>query len=95
MRNLLEDNDKPDIMKWLETSHELDTFCDAAVRAGRDVIDFDMEVREILDAVWTLIEYNEDQADEEERGDDGDDEDLEYLNLGEGEEGPEYYQVRL
>ena len=95
LRNLLEDNNKPDIMKWLETSHELEVFCDAAVMAGRDVIDFDIEVREILDAVWILMENNENQEDEEEEVNDGEDDELEHLMLGEGEEGPEYYQVRL
>ena len=95
LRNLLEDNNKPDIMKWLETSHELEVFCDAAVMAGRDVIDFDVEVREILDAVWILMEDNENHVDEEEVGNDGEDDELEHLILGEGEEGPEYYQVRL
>ena len=59
LERLLEDNDRPDIMKWLEVSHELEVFCEAAVEAGRDVIDFDTEVREVLDAVWTLMEENE------------------------------------
>ena len=95
LRNLLEDNEDPDVMKWLETSHELEVFCEAALEAGRDVIDFDEEVREILDAVWILMEFNEDGVRYGEEEDDGEDEDLERLVLGEGEEGPEYYQVRL
>ena len=95
LRNLLEDNEDPDVMKWLETSHELEVFCEAALEAGRDVMDFDEEVREILDAVWILMEFNEDGVGNGEEEDDGEDEDLERLVLGDGEEGPEYYQVRL
>ena len=95
LRKLLEDNEEPDIMKWLEASHELEVFCEAAVEAGRDVIDFDIEVREILDAVWTLLEFNEDNVGDEDGEDHGEDEDLERLILGEGEDGPEYYQMRL
>ena len=95
MEELLEDNDKPDIMKWLEVSHELEVFCEAAVAAGRDVIDFDIEVREILDAVWILIEDNENENVQEEEEANGDEGDLESINLGEGEDGPEYYRFRF
>ena len=83
MDRLLEDNNKPDIMKWLETYNELEIFCDAAAQAGRDVIDFDVEMTEILDAVWILLE-NEAEEDENEE-----------FNIGNDEEGPEYYQERL
>ena len=82
-------------MKWLETSHELEVFCEAAMAAGRDVIDFDIEVREVLDAVWALIEENENGNDQEEEEAEGEEENLELINLGEGEDGPEYYQIRL
>ena len=75
MDRLLEDNDKPDILKWSEANRELEMFCDAAAQAGRDVIDFDMEMTEILDAVWKLLEDENDE-----------------FNIGDGEEGPEYYQ---
>ena len=79
MEKLLEDNDKPDITKWSEANRELEIYCDAAAQAGRDVIDFDMEMSEILDAVWDLLE-------DEAREDDNDE-----FNVGEGEDGPEYY----
>ena len=51
VHELLEDNDKPDLMKWIEASRQLEVFCYAAAEAGRDVIDFDIEMTEILDAV--------------------------------------------
>ena len=53
---LLEDNEKPDLLKWLEVSHELEVFCEAAVEAGRDVIDFDVETREALHRISESLE---------------------------------------
>ena len=61
INELLEDNDKPDLMKWLEASRQLEVFCAAAAEAGRDVIDFDMEMTEILDQVWDMMEHDDNE----------------------------------
>ena len=92
---LLEDNDKPDIMKWLEASNELEIFCEAAAQAGRDVIEFDIKATEILDVVWEILEDNENRN--EDGGDDEDDDDSreEEFSVENDENGPEYYQNRL
>ena len=106
---VLEDNDEPDIMKWLEASNELEIFCNAAAEAGRDVIDFDIEATEILDAVWKILEYgnndevNDDNGNvEEDNGEDDNNEDMnndeeedEEFNVDDDEEGPEYYKERM
>ena len=76
-------------------SHELEVFCEAAVEAGRDVIDFDIEVREVLDAVWTLMEENENGNGQGQGEAERDEENMELFNIGAGEDGPEYYQARL
>ena len=108
---LVEDNDKPDIMKWLEASNELEIFCSAAAEAGRDVIDFDVEATEVLDAVWELLEYGDNDGenanhevneDDDYNNNDDNNEDMEEyddvdneFNVGDGEEGPEYYKERI
>ena len=99
INELLEDNDKPDLMKWLEASRQLEVFCAAAAEAGRDVIDFDMEMTEILDQVWDMMEHevNEENIDNDYADDDNGDEDEheDEFNVGNGDEGPEYYNVRM
>ena len=99
INELLEDNDKPDLMKWLEASSQLEVFCAAAAEAGRDVIDFDMEMTEILDQVWDMMEQevNEENEENDYADDDNGDEDEheDEFNVGNGDEGPEYYNVRM
>ena len=99
INELLEDNDKPDLMKWLEASRQLEVFCAAAAEAGRDVIDFDMEMTEILDQVWDMMEHevNEETEENDYADDDNGDEDEheDEFNVGNGDEGPEYYNVRM
>ena len=108
---VLEDNTNPDIMKWLEASNELEIFCNAAAEAGRDVIDFDIEATEILDAVWKIMEDNSNDVgnndnDAEENDNNNDDEDNnedneedgendEEFNVEDDNEGPEYYKARM
>ena len=99
INELLEDNDKPDLMKWLEASRQLEVFCAAAAEAGRDVIDFDMEMTEILDQVWDMMEHevNEENEENDYADDDNGDEDEreDEFNVGNGDEGPEYYNARM
>ena len=104
---VLEDNTEPDIMKWLEASNELEIFCNAAAEAGRDVIDFDIEATEILDAVWKIMEDNSnDHGNDGDNGDnnndeeddenlDDNDEDDEEFDVEDDNEGPEYYKERM